>query len=461
MNLKKILVLMVLVSALSLPASAEVVFLKDGSIFDGTIVSDGAKSIILRDKQKKTKTIQRSDILRILYTELKMGKIYIQKRDGKGIVAFMVDEDRESYTFRMDLYKPEEFILKRSDVLFISEKNPSGLQTDGDVGTDRVSLKWLPPYDAVKRYNIYTKKSEKDNYEKTESTGGKSITLKKLSSNTTYFIIVTSVDTTDYESPPSNEIKIKTKNIPPYKPAGIVREKKGNKQIVRWEESKDPDGIVTGYNIYKRGGKIREKIATVKKTEYAVPDDVSIYRLEITSMDDLNAESDRVQMLRPLQLVISLAPAGFMSSGKLGSSFNPGYGGLVNIGLRNFIFQNFEAGISSGYISISGKEKDNMDRWVFIPAAMYTGYHLRAGDWFSFFPYIKGGETVSLVKYTGFAGDKSKTVIDPVAAAGLALTGSSDSFTFSIGGDYGVLAESKGLKSFYEVYLSCGILIEL
>ncbi|PKL17116.1 MAG: hypothetical protein CVV49_12960, partial [Spirochaetae bacterium HGW-Spirochaetae-5] len=83
------------------PAAAEAVFLKDGSIIDGTIISDAASSVTLRLADKKTKQIPRSDIMRILYTELKMGKIYIQKRDGKGVVAYMVDEDRESYTFRM------------------------------------------------------------------------------------------------------------------------------------------------------------------------------------------------------------------------------------------------------------------------------------------------------------------------------------------------------------------------
>ena len=86
-----------------IPLSAESIFLKDGSIIDGTIISDGASSVMVRLADRKTKQIPRSEIMRILYTELKMGKIYIQKRDGKGIVAYMVDEDRESYTFRMEL----------------------------------------------------------------------------------------------------------------------------------------------------------------------------------------------------------------------------------------------------------------------------------------------------------------------------------------------------------------------
>ncbi len=217
MKLKMLRKLLTAVSAVAIIVAgsehslfAEAIFLKDGSIISGSIISDAASSVSLRLSDNKIKQIPRSDIMRILYTELKMGKIYIQKRDGKGVVAFMVDEDQQSYTFRKELYNPEEFVLKRSEVLFISEKNPSGLQVVGEVGTDRVSLEWQPPYDAVKRYNLYMKKSEKDKYEMVESTGSKSIKLKNLSPKTNYYLMVTSVDKEDYESSPSNELKITT-----------------------------------------------------------------------------------------------------------------------------------------------------------------------------------------------------------------------------------------------------------
>ncbi len=443
------------------PLSAEAVFLKDGSIINGTIVSDGATSVTVRMTDKKLKSIPRSEIIRILYTELKMGKIYIQKRDGKGVVAYMVDEDRESYTFRLDLYKPEEFTLKRSAVLFIAEKNPSGLQVVGDTETDRVSLTWEPPYDKVKRYNIYIKKNDKDKYELIESTGSKSVTIKKLSSNSSYFIIVTSVDSDDYESPPSNELKIKTKNIAPTEPEGIVRETKDKKLTVRWNDSNDPDGKIKGYNIYNRDEKEKGKIATVKTPEYTVPGNISVYKLEITAVDDLDTESPKVRVLMPLQLVISAAPAVFVLSGDLGKMFDPGYGGTVNIGLRNFMFQNFEAGISSSYITLPGIEEKSTDTLNFIPVTLYAGYHLWLGDWFSLFPFAKIGESYSKVKYTSLNVEKEKTIIDPIVDGGLALTVSSDNFTFSIGGDYGIIYERAGVKPFYEGFVSCGILVEL
>jgi hypothetical protein len=238
-----------------LPIRSEHIFLKDGSIISGQVIRDGADSVTVRDSDKKTRDVKRSDIMRILYTELKMGRIYIQKRDGKVIVAHMVDEDRDSYTFRYDLYKPEEFTLKRSAVLFIAEKNPSGLQVVGDIGTDRVSLTWEPPYDKVKIYNVYIKKNEKDKYELADSTGGRSVTLKKLSSNTTYFLIVTSVDTTNYESSPSNELQVRTKNIPPDEPARVIYtpDPSGARKIT-WKPARDPDGTVVKYRIFTRHG---------------------------------------------------------------------------------------------------------------------------------------------------------------------------------------------------------------
>lgn len=444
-----------------LPLSAESIFLKDGSIVEGRIISDAASSVTIRMEDKKTRQIQRSDIMRILYTELKMGKIYIQKRDGKGIVAYMVDEDRESYTFRLELYNPGEFTLKRNDVLFMAEKNPSGLQVDGDVSTDRVTLTWLPPYDPVKKYNVYIKKNDRDKYELIESTGGKSITLKNLSSNTEYFLIVTSVDSTNYESSPSNELKIKTKNIPPSKPEGIVRHTEGDKVSVRWNDAADPDGKVKGYNIYNRDEKEKKIIATVKTPEYRVPENISVYKLEISSVDDLDMESDKVRVLMPLQLVVSAAPTAFKFTGDLGEMFDPGYGGTFSIGLRNYIYQNFEAGLNFSYITFTGKEEKNTDTLNYMSMTAYAGYHLWLGEWFSVFPFAKIGGSYSKAEYTSVAVKKEKTITDPVAAAGIALYASSDRFTFSIGAGYGFLYESAGIKPFYEGFISFGTLFEM
>jgi len=442
------------------PLMAEAVFLKDGSIIEGSVISDSAASVTIRTIDKKNRRINRADIMRILYTELKLGKIYVQKRDGKGIVAYLVDEDRESYTFRKELFSPEEFTLKRSEVLFMAEKNPSGLQPDGDVETDRISLKWLPPYDPVKKYRLFIKKKQSDKYEPADTTGGTSITIKNLDSNTEYFMIVTAIDSAGNESEPSNELKFKTKNLPPARPEGIKRDTAKNKTVIRWSESKDPDGKIKGYNIYSRDDR-KVKLASVKKPEYQVPDDVSVYKIEITAEDDMGSESPRARVFMPVQLVVSAAPSAFVLTGDLGEMFGPGYGGMINIGFRNILFQNFEAGLNGGYYTFKGKEEKNTDSMFMIPLTIYAGYHLGIGDWLSLFPFVKMGEAYSMVKYTGLSGETEKTIIDPVAAAGLSLTAGGDRFTFSVGADYGFLYESAGLKPFYEGFVCCGIKFEL
>ncbi|HOP62388.1 MAG TPA: fibronectin type III domain-containing protein [Spirochaetota bacterium] len=451
----------ILISAVAeSPLMAEAVFLKDGSIVEGSIISDSSASVTIRTLDKKNRRINRTDIMRILYTELKLGKIYVQKRDGKGIVAHLVDEDRDSYTFRKELFSTEEFTLKRSEVLFMAEKNPSGLQPDGDIETDRISLKWLPPYDPVKKYKLFIKKKQSDKYQPADSTGSTTITIKNLDSNTEYFMIVTAIDSAGNESEPSNELKFKTKNLPPDKPEGIKRETANNKIILRWSESNDADGKVKGYNIYSRDDK-KVKLASVKRPEYPVPDNVSVFNIEITAEDDLGSESQRAMVALPAKLIISAAPSVFILTGDLGEMFCPGYGGTFNIGFRNLLFQNFEAGINAGYFTFTGKEENNTDSMFMIPVTAYAGYHMGVGDWFSFFPFVKAGGSYSEVKYISAFIEKEKTIIDPLAAAGISLTAGSDRFIFSAGADYGFLYESAGVKIFYEGFFSCGIKLEL
>ncbi len=132
---------------------SENIFLKDGRIINGSITGDAAKSITVRKADGKSEVISRDNILRILYTELAMGKIHVQMRDGSNFEAFIVDEDQKSFTFRKVLLSPDELKVDRSDILFISERNPSGLKGTPDTGS--IELSWFPPYNPVKHYLVY------------------------------------------------------------------------------------------------------------------------------------------------------------------------------------------------------------------------------------------------------------------------------------------------------------------
>ncbi len=445
-----------------LPLKAEAVFLKDGSIVTGTITADSAVSVDIRINDKTVKQIPRGSIMRILYTKLKMGKIYIQKRDGKGVVAFMVDEDQDTYTFRKELYKPEEFVLNRSQVLFISEKNPSGLQVIDKVGIDRVSLMWEPPYDAVKIYKVYIKKNDKDKYELIDSTWSKSIKLKNLKSNTNYFIIVTSVDTDDYESSPSNELKIKTKNNPPSEPvitsSGDIKSEERN---VIWNPSADVDGKVEKYRIYGTKNKKREMIAEIRKTEYILKNGLNYSRVEIAAVDDSNDESDPARVeLSIKDTTLGCYPGMIIPLGKMGEMYNTGYGGMFNYTGRNILINRFEAGIGIGFYYAKGKEiiKDNKPEYLnymLVPLFINSGYRIELPYNFSFTPMLSFGGAYTRMTYirrdsiTLNEVEKTKSFIDPVVKCGLAIEYNiTDSISLSLSGEYGMFVEKDGPVDF-------------
>lgn len=137
----------ILVLALALmssaAANAEFIFLKDGNIIEGKIIADEADTITLKTKAGREQVIERNRIMRTLYTNLNMSKLYVQKRNGESFVAYLVDEDRDDYRFRNELYKPVEFKVSRKEILFMAEKNPSALK--GEPSSDAVKLSWLPP----------------------------------------------------------------------------------------------------------------------------------------------------------------------------------------------------------------------------------------------------------------------------------------------------------------------------
>ena len=132
MHFKRILLPVIAGLLLSIPLNSGYVFTKDGGIVEGTITSDPAAAVTVRQKDSRARQIPHASNLRILYTEFYMGKVNVQKKDGKNVVCYMADEDRESYTSRKELYNPEELKLRSDHVLFITRGNPSGLDGEAE-----------------------------------------------------------------------------------------------------------------------------------------------------------------------------------------------------------------------------------------------------------------------------------------------------------------------------------------
>lgn len=192
------------------PLKADFIFLKEGSILNCTVKTEYKHKIIVKDKNGKLITVQRDDILRVRYAKLYMGKLFIRLTSGKVLSGYMVDESGDEYTFRKELYKPEEFKLKRDKVLFTARKNPNELE--GKVELNHIKLKWKASYGKVKYYKVYVKvKGGKYKYTgKTDKKQTKKTiyTIRGLKDNLKYICIVRALDEEGYESLPSNEVEV-------------------------------------------------------------------------------------------------------------------------------------------------------------------------------------------------------------------------------------------------------------
>jgi fibronectin type 3 domain-containing protein len=429
------LFLVLIAAAAEQAARAEAVFLKEGPIVIGKIVSDTKDSLTVQTEDGKKVVVKRAEVMRILYTKLKMGKVFIQKRDGKGLTAYIVDEDQDSYTCRSELFQPAEFNIKRSDILFLAEKNPSGLQVVGNVGTDKVTLTWFPPYGEVKKYNVYIKEKDKDKYELAGSTRSKTITIEKIKSNTSFFLIVTSVDMNDYESPPSNEIRITTANIHPTRPVVTSTSRSVEKgTTIAWEPSTDPDGQVTAYRIYAWKMDKREKLADGKSTEFTFENPSSLDKAEVVAVDNRGDESEPA----PLPFFGEFFSAGFypggvLPLGKLGKIIGPGFGGTLTFTMNNYFYESLSLGVEAGFNYITGKDalstEGKKTKSSYMATAYLTaGYNYRVSTNLTFTPYLGAGLVYIYLDMTSrnkvTLVDKKETVTDmgPGAVIGASMS---------------------------------------
>jgi hypothetical protein len=438
-------------------SAAEFIFLKDGNIISGKISSDSADFIVLKKPDGQFEQVNRKLILRTIYTNLNMSNLYVQKRDGGSFVGYLVDEDRDVYIFRKELYKPEEFSVPRKNVLFMSEKNPSALK--GDPSTDSVELSWLPPYGQVKYNKIYMKLSKEDNYKTVGTTKKNNINITGLESQKTYFFIVRAVDDTDYETNPSNEIQVITKSSLPDPPDVHAGKDDKENWILKWDDAKDKDGKVEGYRVYLENKGVYALLEETKKNISIVPKDAVFDSVYVRSIDNNGDESEAVDYRNDWRFIVS--PRYVISIGKMTDFAGTGYGADLDISRRDILFNDFELGLTGGYLQVEGKEKigqgnSNVTSLTMYPVALFTAY--RISFWFnkfghydiiSFFPKVSGGVMVMQLDYelldnAGSVDEtKSATVFEPFVKAGFfAELGVSRNFFFIAGCEYSYMVDS-------------------
>lgn len=508
------IILIIITSGIRL--SAEYVFLKDGTIIKCAVSNETPGSITVLTDEKKAVTYRRGDIVRILYTNLHLGKQYIQKTDGAVVEAFIIDENQDDYTVRMELNSPKEFTIKRDTVLFITRKNPSGLQ--GRVARKYVDLSWNAPYNPinpVKYYTVYIREkggtyraagrtgqlryrvtgllcnteysgmitaTDKTNHESlpgnevrmmtlkgmptpprtarvstVTSNGGRLCTahlswdtavdpcggvitgygiyikddsaasnaadpvtgkrfpgyrfvgttsgtayrIENLKDATRYNILITSLDNMKSESTSGLKIALTTKNIPPDYPYPVICRKTvspGSNDLtvkLSWNGSKDPDGSVKEYRVYKKGPGGADRIGASEGAEFEVrglsPDEKHIFT--VRTVDNRGGESAdsypaATGLLR--YLIVTARPSFLLPLGNFSRLYKPGYGGLLSLSVENLFFERIVIGAETGYFHYAGRSDRSRETSI-IPLYATASYRIPLNSWFSIDPAVGFG----------------------------------------------------------------------
>ncbi len=94
---------------------AEMIYLKDGQVLKGRIIGETKNEVTVRTRFR-TKRIRRRDIIRIMYGERKMEKIYLLMKDGTTRTGFLVDQDASKVIIREREDSSEEITIGKSGI---------------------------------------------------------------------------------------------------------------------------------------------------------------------------------------------------------------------------------------------------------------------------------------------------------------------------------------------------------
>jgi len=456
-------------------ARAEVVFLRDGKIVEGKILNDTPAALTVKQKNGATVVVGRNNVLRILYTQVYMGKVYIHRTDGKVVEAFIVDEDQESYTVRTDINSPKETVIKRQDVLFMVRKNPSALKEK--VSLRHVDLSWLAPFNPVKHYRVYIRPRGGE-YRLDGTSLFTRYRATGLSCNTAYSVYVTAVDRDNYESLPSNEVQFTTLKGEPQPPGGVVMTvdkqdpKKPFAARITWEKTKDPcGGSIADYRLYRKGAGGYALVAATRTTAWDLKnlDPLDKHRFVVRSVDDRGAESSnsRVVSADPMPGAIISARGDFIVPLRdYGRLYRYGFGGSLALYGKNLITRWVDIGAESGFYYFYGKVRRVKSAWL-VPFMAALGCRVPLAGWVSLGPRASFGGVYDRVKYVPeIAGPavmflkppfREKSAVQMMFSLGINCSFTvKDTALLEIGADYRGIIEKGGVMDFISVYAGAG-----
>lgn len=111
----------------SVTVYAESIFLKDGRILEGEILKENDRGMEVKLKDGTKVNVARKEILRTVVSDSYKTRMYIMRADKSVLPVYIVDEDNESYTCRLELSNAEEFHIKKSDVIMLSKVPPQSI----------------------------------------------------------------------------------------------------------------------------------------------------------------------------------------------------------------------------------------------------------------------------------------------------------------------------------------------
>jgi len=439
-------------------AAAEYVFKKDGAIIKGSILRDDPSFLLIKSDKGAAERVSRNDIMRILYTDLYMGKVYVRLTSGEVVEGYQVDEDRDNYVFRKIITSPEEFTLSRKKVMFIARTNPTDLVSDESI--EKIIMRWSPPFKPAKLYRVYVRENRKgETFKVIGETDDTEYTLKKLAKSASYEVYVTAIGDTGEESLPSEKIITNTR---PVSPEDLVmsESKSGDGKTVtltmNWKPVKDTASRVKSYTIYRLDGKERKKLGNVTGNEYIIKDFPSEGKhwFAVVSVNDLGTESADVKAVYDAGYRIYARASGayLVPNGDLGVIADSGYGGLVDLAMGG---RYFSAGIETGYLKFSGAD-DEIENMALFPILATADYRVPLLFTLAVRPAVKAGTAYVMTEYIKHDKDDpsetetlEKNGFDPMASAGLYLDyGLIYGISLCGGAEYSVIFQESGRMSF-------------
>ena len=461
------LVLLILIS-LPVAVNAEFVFKKDGAIIKGAIVADEMTSISVKNEAGTVERVDRKDIMRIIYTDLYLGKVYARLTTGEVIDGYQVDENRDNFFFRKELYKPEEITVSRRKVMFIARTNPTDLK--GIPHGTSIDLSWSPPFKPAKHYKVFIRdvKKHEESFRLAAETSDLGYLIKGLNKSWSYEIYATAIADTGEESLPSEKIVVSTIPDAPEKVAiaeNLSSDRKTVDLTFSWNDVADAESRVTSYAVYEIIGSEKKKKGTSTGGQFVLKDYPAEGRhwFAVVSVNDDFTESDDVKVVYDAGFRIPIRAAGtyLYPTGNMRDLASFGYGGLVDIGLSG---RSLGIGVETGYVQFSCAA--DVKRMSMIPALLTVDYRFPLFSVFSLRPVIKAGGSYDMITYVVhdkadplITRHKSTNSFDGLVSAGAYLQADiADKINLFGGAEYGTIFQKGGTMGFVSCSFGAGII---